>query len=738
MKATHLVSATSTSSGTVLKAGFPFISGALIVCVCSFSLQLFASTPTDSSQTITQLNTGADGNPLWELYVGEKISPVDEYAFLQTNNSLPELGYENIKVPDNLTSQAIRLSNSVSTSVWYRLLFEVAGDSVEVSESRKPMAIRLGVISDRDRTFINGKLVGETGDFGSSLPQAYDKLRIYEIPYGLLKPGNNVLHIQVEPYFPDELGIYRDRVALGPASEIWREFYLENAGQAITIMIYITFALYFLLFFIRRKQDRENLYFALFLFSMVTYSLLHTQFKYIYGWELYQLKRIQTLAVMFTLPLFYQFIRSFYSLTPGRFARIWDRIALMVHAIPLIGGGIVLISPSTVMWQATLDNLVQPGWLLYCIGIIVILTREILKRNRDALLMMVSILILMAAMILDILTGRAILNLPPLLTYIFVLFVITMALILVNRFVSLQEETISLNKQLVRFNAASRRFVPFEFLSLLEKGSIVDVNLGDQVQKEMAILFSDIRGFTSLSEMMTPRENIDFINSYLRRMGPVIRQNGGFIDKYIGDAIMALFATSPESAICSSIDMHEKLYMWNESRQKHQMVPVRIGVGIHVGRLMLGTIGENERLEGTVIADSVNLASRIESLTKLYGASVLISGDTKDTLKSPERYQLRLVDRVRVKGKNTPVELYELLDVLPSSELELRLKQFTRFNQAMQHYAEGNIDDAEVLFMEIYRESKDTASGVLIRRCRSLKEKGLPENWDGTTTLTSK
>lgn len=398
----------------------------------------------------------------------------------------------------------------------------------------------------------------------------------------------------------------------------------------------------------------------------------------------------------------------------------------------------MLISPSTVIWQATLDNLVQPGWLLYCIGIIVILTREILKRNRNALLMMVSILILMAAMILDILTGRAILNLPPLLTYIFVLFVITMALILVNRFVSLQEETISLNKQLVRFNAASRRFVPFEFLSLLEKGSIVDVNLGDQVQKEMAILFSDIRGFTSLSEMMTPRENIDFINSYLRRMGPVIRQNGGFIDKYIGDAIMALFATNPESAIRASIDMHEKLHMWNESRQKHQMVPVRIGVGIHVGRLMLGTIGENERLEGTVIADSVNLASRIESLTKLYGASVLISGDTKDTLKSPERYQLRLVDRVRVKGKNTPVELYELLNVLPSSELELRLKQFTRFNQAMQHYAEGNIDDAEVLFMEIYRESKDTASGVLIRRCRSLKEKGLPENWDGTTTLTSK
>jgi two-component system sensor histidine kinase ChiS len=347
-------------------------------------------------------------------------------------------------------------------------------------------------------------------------------------------------------------------------------------------------------------------------------------------------------------------------------------------------------------------------------------------------------LILIVALVLDILGGRAILNLPPLLTYVFVLFVISMALILVNGFVSLQDQTENLNKQLAQFNKASSRFVPFAFLNLLEKGSIVDVNLGDQVQKEMTVLFSDIRSFTSLSETMTPRENFDFINSYLRRMGPVIRQHGGFIDKYIGDAVMALFATDPDSAILSAIAMHHQLHDWNVSRQKHGMVPIRIGVGIHLGRLMLGTIGENERMEGTVIADTVNLASRIESLTKLYGASVLISGETRAALKNPESFQLRKVDRVRVQGKTSAVDLYELLDALKPVEMAQKINERPHFEQAMQYYVAGKLDAAEHLFRKVYGHTTDPAADIMVRRCQSLKQSGLPENWDGTTTLKIK
>ena len=153
----------------------------------------------------------------------------------------------------------------------------------------------------------------------------------------------------------------------------------------------------------------------------------------------------------------------------------------------------------------------------------------------------------------------------------------------------------------------------------------MDIQLGDQMQKEMAILFSDIRSFTDLSEKLTPKENFNFLNSYLKRMSPAIQKNNGFIDKYIGDAIMALFPGDVEDAINAAVDMQKEIRIYNQHRLKLGYDPIKVGCGIHTGNLMLGIIGADDRMEGTVIADSVNVASRIEGLTKVYDASILIS-----------------------------------------------------------------------------------------------------------------
>lgn len=158
---------------------------------------------------------------------------------------------------------------------------------------------------------------------------------------------------------------------------------------------------------------------------------------------------------------------------------------------------------------------------------------------------------------------------------------------------------------------AFSRFVPREFLSLLNKKNVVDVQLGDQIEKEMTVLFSDIRGFTSLSEKMTPQENFNFINAYLSQMAPIIAQHHGFIDKYIGDAIMALFPTDAEEALNASIAMLKTLTTYNKILQKNNLAPINIGIGLNTGRLMLGTVGGKNRMDGTVISDAVNLASRI-------------------------------------------------------------------------------------------------------------------------------
>jgi two-component system sensor histidine kinase ChiS len=124
---------------------------------------------------------------------------------------------------------------------------------------------------------------------------------------------------------------------------------------------------------------------------------------------------------------------------------------------------------------------------------------------------------------------------------------------------------------------------------------------------------------------MSPKDNFDFINAYLGRVSPVIRKHHGFIDKYIGDAIMALFPENADDAVQAAIEIHRQLVKFNQEREQFSLQPIKIGIVLHIGTLMLGTIGEEKRMEGTVISDAVNLASRLEGLTKMYGASILVS-----------------------------------------------------------------------------------------------------------------
>ena len=230
------------------------------------------------------------------------------------------------------------------------------------------------------------------------------------------------------------------------------------------------------------------------------------------------------------------------------------------------------------------------------------------------------------------------------------------------------------------------RFVPHEMLRLLAKESIVDVKLGDFVERDMTVMFSDIRSFTSLSESMTPFENFNFLNSYLRRMGPEIRANGGFIDKYIGDAIMALFPRSADDGLAAAVAMQRRLVEYNGHRRTSGYRPIAIGIGVHTGSLMLGTVGEQERMDGSVIADAVNLCSRLESLTRVYGAGILTTGRTLKSLSSPGRIASRFIDRVQVKGRKETVLLFEVLDGCPPAERELKLSYREELARGLRHY----------------------------------------------------
>jgi two-component system sensor histidine kinase ChiS len=291
--------------------------------------------------------------------------------------------------------------------------------------------------------------------------------------------------------------------------------------------------------------------------------------------------------------------------------------------------------------------------------------------------------------------------------------------------------------QLARITIAYSYFVPHQFLRLLEKESITDVSLGDHVQKHMTVLFVDIRSFTTLSEKMTPKENFDFINEYLGRMSPVIRTHNGFIDKYIGDAIMALFPGKAEDGVQAAIDIHRQLVKFNEEREQKGLLPVKIGVGVHIGNLMLGTIGEEQRMEGTVISDAVNLASRLEGLTKAYGASPVISEQILAEIPDLKQYHYRFLDKVKVKGKKEPVKIYEVMDI-EDVDVREKARHNPRFEQALEAYYARRFDQAAALLRKILAETDDKAAQIYLERCEYYRDKALPADWDGVEALTEK
>ncbi|MEG4802492.1 PAS domain S-box protein [Microcoleus sp. ARI1-B5] len=260
------------------------------------------------------------------------------------------------------------------------------------------------------------------------------------------------------------------------------------------------------------------------------------------------------------------------------------------------------------------------------------------------------------------------------------------------------------------------RFVPHEFLHFLGYESILEVKLGDQVQKEMSVLFSDIRDFTALSEQMNPQENFQFINAYLSRMEPAITDNFGFIDKYIGDAIMALFNGSADDAVKAGIAMLEQLNDYNISRSRPDRPPLQIGIGINTGSLMLGTVGGQSRMDSTVISDAVNLASRVESLTKEYGVSMLITHNTFVQLN--DVYDFRLIDRVTVKGKSRMVTVYEVFTADPPQLRQKKLETKTMFEQALVFYNSARFVEATRLFSACLQVNPgDKVAQIYMQRC---------------------
>ncbi len=284
-----------------------------------------------------------------------------------------------------------------------------------------------------------------------------------------------------------------------------------------------------------------------------------------------------------------------------------------------------------------------------------------------------------------------------------VLFALTTTVGLLRKIRYSFQSTEALSDYVLNVHKTVERFIPKEFLTALEKKDVIDLRLGDHVKKDMTIFFSDIRAFTELSEKLTVEENFAFINSYLSRVVPLITESGGFIDKYIGDAIMALYPAEDgaDKAIRAAIDIQGKIIEYNGHRAKMGYRPISMGVGIHQGSLMLGVVGVEGRMENTVISDAVNLASRLQAITKAFNVPLAISEQVFMSLQDPGAYTFRFIGKVKVKGKADPVSVFEIFDGIEASLFERKIKANTFFEQGMLAYYQRDFAGAMYYFKRV-------------------------------------
>lgn len=314
---------------------------------------------------------------------------------------------------------------------------------------------------------------------------------------------------------------------------------------------------------------------------------------------------------------------------------------------------------------------------------------------------------------------------------------------------SLSDATVRLRAQTRRpedtqliemYTNASGRFVPREFLEHLGRKTLADVKLGDHVAREMTVLFCDIRDFTTLSERMTPSENFNFLNSYLRQVTPIIRSHRGFVDKYIGDGIMALFPESPRDAVDAAVEMQRQVAVYNHGRRMAGYTDIKTGIGLHTGELILGTIGEDERMQTTVISDAVNVASRIEGLTKTFGVSLLVSGSVVSGLEEGHGHKLRHLGAVKAKGKMRSVEIFECFDNDPEELREHKIKTLEPFAAGMEEFRKGYFITAQNFFRRIAElNASDTVAAYYRDACTltEVRNRGRTP-WDGAQVVEVK
>jgi adenylate cyclase len=649
-------------------------------------------------------NIRLDGE--WEFYWNQLLTPDD----FNTANPAQPSGY--IHVPgiwNGYNLGNIQLSGQGYAT--FRLL-------LQLKEPLNLYGLKIITMSNSYNLWVNGELVATNGQVASTkeanIPQY--KSQVVSIPAS----GKRVeLVIQVANFYHWKGGVWHP-VKFGEFSSIQHERDSRVVLEMFLFGCLFIMAIYHLGAFSLRMADRSLLFFGLVCLVIGLRSLFTGEniiAIVIPGLNWFVARKIEFILTFLSVPAYSAFSRSLYKIA-------WNKF--IYWAIMAVGLGLclfVLVTPVSIYTFGSYIFTVYS--FLSSLYIIFVFTRATIQKQEGAQLFLATSLFFLFTVVNEILNQTEVVHTGLYLPVGLLIVVFAQSYIL-----SLRSANAFKTSEI--YSRTFQKFVPRQFLDRVAKEGIESIKPGNAEKGEITVLFSDIRSFTSLSEKMLPDQVFSMLNEYLSFVEPSIRANHGFVDKYMGDGIMALFEkgaglSSSHQAIQAALEMRDALKTYNQLRLKRFEEPLQVGIGIHTGQVIIGTLGGNERMDSTAIGDPVNLCSRIEGMTKIYGVEILISETSMNLLERPEDFVFRPVDFVVAKGKTEPVGIWEVIgfstDPMPP-EKSLFLETYL---QALHLYREKEYKKALGLFETcILQIPGDQVSSIYIERCTQIIQGDLP------------
>jgi class 3 adenylate cyclase len=646
-------------------------------------------------------------NGLWKFSTGDDLR--------WSKPDYDDTKWESVPVPDIWISREL----SGSGTCWYRTLIVVSS-----ADSSEETSIWIRGMMNAGEVFWDGNLVGGRGSIGQGgSPEISGKGRYSTIHLGrTMTRGRHLLALRIA-----NSQLYSGGIAeppdLGYSTILMLRDQRSRAIFGFLVGVFILSGIHLLILFAGDRTRRENLYFGLLSFISAAFVLL-VETPDLIGFEReYPVVGNVASLILVSLPLLmYLFLAQRFQFDARWLKRLMVIASVCVGVQSLIPLEYLLRHPGFITVR---DLWVQFAFL---IGLYVV-AWAVWKRKPGSTTLVLGVLAVALGAIAAFARRESMWGFSG----------AALSILMVT--ISLSREMSHIQHEVRSMLDVFRLFVPEPVLDRIAKLGLQSIRLGGAEEGIATILFIDIKSFTSVAEKLSPNQTLDFLNAFMRRMQPLINARGGFINQFVGDEIMAIFHHPGHAvaAVDTALALQRELESYNEQRKTLSEMPIEMGIGMNTGGIIWGTIGSEVRMESAVIGDPVNLASRLQSLTRQYGALILGSEHLLRQIPDMSKYAYREVDIVQVKGKTEAVAVYEFFDGDPEPVRSQKCMAVEPFMQGIVRYRANEWVPAEALFATCIEVCPgDSVARMYIERCRRMRASPPGAAWDGVTVQKRK